>query len=239
MNHTNHEQRLANVWVQAMPTDAIPIPVNDEKTIPDPIVTDSLIHDSSALAPEATTAPQRNSDEWMVLLYDELRSLAHQRMRHQRPDHTLQPTAVLHEAYARIKRRKNHWQSRAHFYYTAAQVMRNVLVDYARKRAALRRGGDQVRVTITHSIRDDGESMTIDEILQLNQALEHLSVEEPEYAQLVLLRYFGELTIKEVAEATCIPVRSVERKLRVARAWLKTRLHRDRNHSDQARISKG
>jgi RNA polymerase sigma factor (TIGR02999 family) len=216
--------------------DAVPDPIDGDKTIPDPVPDEpasSVEHDN----PEAVA---RDADQWMAILYDDLRKLARQRMLHQRPGHTLQPTAVLHEVYARMKRDdKARWNSREHFYYTAAKVMRSVIVDYARRRSAKRRGGHLDRVTITNSIRDEGQGMTVEELLQLDEALDRLTATQPEYARLVLLRYFGGLTIAEVAEATGISPRTVERKLRFARAWLKTRLTTDSDLRPPTRISRG
>lgn len=197
-------------------------PQNIDPTEP----TDTMLDPSHADAASA-----RNSDEWMALLYDELRRLAHARMRRQRDDHTLQPTALLHEAYARMKRRKLHCANRAHFYYCASRAMRDVLVEYARQRASQRRGGDLERVTCTTSILDERETMTIDEVLSVNRVLERLHTHNPDCARLVMLRYFGDLSVREVAHMTGMPQRTVERMLRVARAWLKGELQADNNRA--------
>lgn len=202
------------------PDLAVPMYIEDtDPTIPNPTASrDMAARDQNAFAGGPST------DEWMVLLYDDLRKLAHARMRQQRPNHTLQPTALLHEAYARMKKRKMPCGSRAYFYFRAARAMRNVLVDYARRRASLKRGGDLQRVTCTTSVHDEDQSMTVEELLSLNRALEHLQKHQPDIARMVLLRYFGGLTTREVAETMAISKSTVDRHLRVARAWLKGRL---------------
>ena len=205
---------------------AAPAVIDSDPTVPNPAVqhAPAVTLPCTALDRAQPSVPTRSSDEWMALMYDDLRNLAYAQMRSQRKNHTLQPTALLHEAYARLKQRDVYCVSRAHFYHRAAQAMRDVLVEYARKRAALRRGGDLQRITCTTSVRDEREVMTVEELLTINRALEHLHTHSPEIARLVLLRYFGGLTVREVAETVGTSARTVERHLRVARAWLKDQL---------------
>ena len=202
----------SNPAVQA--ATPIPVVIDDDMTEPN-----SALEDASAVA-----EPTRSTDEWMALLYQDLRKLAYARMPKQRANHTLQPTALLHEAYAHMKRRRGPIANRAHFYHKAARAMHDVLVEYARRRAAQRRGGHLQRVTCTTSVRDERQAMTIEEVLGLSRALDKMTEKDPLAAQMVLLRYFGGLTVLEVAQTVGLPKRTVERKLRAARAWLNGRL---------------
>ena len=163
---------------------------------------------------------QQPADALLPVVYEELRRLAAAYLRRERPGQTLQPTALVHEAYLRlIKDRPGRWQNRAHFCAIAAHSMRQILIERARARDALKRGGGaQARVTLDEGLIA-GESRGID-LVALDEALERLEQLDPEQARLVELRFFGGLTIEETAEAMAISPATVKRHWTVARAWL-------------------
>lgn len=141
-------------------------------------------------------------------------------LRRERRDHSLQPTALVHEAYVRLVDQETaNWQNRAQFFGMAAKLMRNILVDYARERMAAKRGGEQIRVSLGRANRV-GKKSDVD-IVALNDALNELAVEKPEHARIVELRFFGGLTIEETASAMNLSHATVERNWSFARAWLR------------------
>ncbi|HXG54096.1 MAG TPA: sigma-70 family RNA polymerase sigma factor [Vicinamibacterales bacterium] len=158
-------------------------------------------------------------DSLLPLVYKELRRLAAGYIRREKPGQTLQPTALVHEAYLRLmKDRPDRWQNRAHFCAIAAHSMRQILIERARARGAVKRGGGGPRVTLDDALVA-GEDRSID-LLALDEALERLAAMDPEQARLVELRFFGGLTIDETAEAMNISPATVKRHWTVARAWL-------------------
>jgi RNA polymerase sigma factor (TIGR02999 family) len=159
-------------------------------------------------------------------LYTELRKLADARLRRLRPGQTLQPTALVHEAYLRLMNtREPAWNGRAHFFGAAARAMRNILVDRARRQHAEKHGNGVRAVNQTITIVDDrGDLRSAEELLALHEALEKLQQEHPQSAELVLLRYFAGLSMAEIAEMQGVPLRQLERKWRFTRAWLKKTL---------------
>jgi RNA polymerase sigma-70 factor (ECF subfamily) len=153
------------------------------------------------------------------LVYDELRQIARRHLRREREGHTLEPTALVHEAYARlIDQAKVPWKDRAHFFAIAARTMRRILVEHARKRRAVRRGGDGFRVTLD-GVDPPVERHDVD-VIQLDDALNELNSLDARQAQLVELRYFAGLSIKETAVLLGISPATVKREWLVARAWL-------------------
>ena len=162
---------------------------------------------------------RQSADSLLPIVYQELRRLAASYLRRERPGQTLQPTALVHEAYLRLlKDRPERWQNRAHFCAIAAHSMRQILIERARARGARKRGGAQPRVTLDEGLVA-GEAPSVD-LVALNEALDRLEAMDPEQARLVELRYFGGLTIEETAEAMNISPASVKRHWTVARAWL-------------------
>jgi RNA polymerase sigma factor (TIGR02999 family) len=158
----------------------------------------------------------------MPLVYDELRRVARRYMRSERPGHSLQATAIVHEAYLRLlKDTQLTWQNEGHFRAIAAASMRQVLVDSARARAASKRGGSRVRVTLNEddAVAADGNRNL--DLLTIDDALGRLAALDPQQARIVELRFFGGLTIGETAEAVGISPASVKRAWTVAKAWLK------------------
>lgn len=156
-------------------------------------------------------------------VYEELRELAGGYLRGERPNHTLQATALVHEAYVRMAGSSGkQWNDRTHFFRLAAKTMRHILVDHARQRAAQKRGGGAAGVVLTETVLLLDNHHT--EIIEIDDALSRLSALSPERARVVELRFYGGCTIEETAEALDISTATVERHWRFARAWLKTQL---------------
>jgi RNA polymerase sigma-70 factor, ECF subfamily len=160
-------------------------------------------------------------NQLIPLVYGQLRRIARNRLRGEFVSQTLQSTDLINEAYLRLVAQSVDWQSRAHFYGIAARLMRQILVDKARTRHALKRGGDQEQVSLAEV---DGEQKQTTDLLALNEALERLAVVDPHKGQVVELRYFGGLTIEETAEVMGVSTPTVQRNWRAARAWLQTEL---------------
>ena len=158
------------------------------------------------------------------LVYQELKRLASNYLRKERPGHTLQPTALVNEAYLRLADQRNmKWQNRAQFYGIAAQLMRRILVDHARLKYAEKRGGaDQQRLSIT-SAGEISDTPNLD-LLAVHEALEELATFDPQQARIVELKFFGGLSIEETAEVMSVGHATVERDWRMARAWLQRKL---------------
>jgi RNA polymerase sigma factor (TIGR02999 family) len=159
-------------------------------------------------------------EDLLPLVYTELRRLATRYLHREPADHTLQPTALVHEAYLRlIDQRQVRWQNRAHFYGIAAKIMRRILVDYARARQADKRGAGWERVTmIENQIPDNRAGL---DLLALDQALERLATFDAQQERIVELRYFGGLTIEEAAEVVGVSAATIVREWTIARAWLR------------------
>jgi len=164
-------------------------------------------------------------DRLMPLVYAELQKLAASHLRNERLGHTLQPTALVHEVYARlVKQDQPDYQSRCHFMGVAAQVMRQILIDHARTRNAAKRGSGTVKISIEQSgdIPVDRPSM----LVAVDDALQELAGKDPVKARLIEMRFFGGLTAEESAEATGMSLTEVRRHLRLAQAWLQRELDR-------------
>ena len=158
--------------------------------------------------------------ELLPLVYDELRQLAAQKLAQEKPGQTLQPTALVHEAYLRLVdvERAQHWNSRGHFFAAAAEAMRRILVDHARRKQSKKRGGDRVRLDLDQLPAATSERL--DEVLDIDAALAGLAAADPQAAQLVKLRYFAGLSIPQAAAALSISPRSADFLWAYARAWL-------------------
>ena len=186
---------------------------------PSPAVTRLLV--------DWTNGNQSARDELMPLVYGELRRLAGDRLRSERPDHTLQATAIVHEAYLKlVDQTRVQWAGRAHFFAIAARLIRRILVDHARRRAAGKRGGDRVRVTLDERLLAPGLREL--DLVVLDDAMRELAELDPELAGLVELRFFGGLTIEETAAALGVSAATVKREWATARAWLHRRIAGDR-----------
>ena len=179
-------------------------------------VTDLLVrwsHGDDAALPELTP-----------LVYEELRRIAHHHMAGQRPDHTLQTTALVNEAYLRLADQTNpSWQSRAHFFAVAARAMRQILVSYARSNRAQKRGGGAVKIELDEAVILSPEQSK--EIVDLHEALERLATLDARKAQVVELKYFAGLDYDEMAEVLKISRITVRRDWEFAKVWLYTELH--------------
>ena len=164
----------------------------------------------------------------MPQVYDELRRLAANYIRNERPGQTLQATALVHEAFLRLSKEKNQpWKNRTHFLAIAALSMRQILVQRARARHAEKRGGEHAeRITLDESVMADHTPSGVD-VLELDAALEKLAALDPQQAKIVELRYFGGLTVEEVAETLDISPATVKRHWTVARAFLKKELSQE------------
>lgn len=163
-------------------------------------------------------------DELLPLVYDELRKLAHGYMQNERADHTLQATALVHEAFIRVVDWENvSWESRAQFFAIVAQVMRNVLIDYARARNTNKRfGGQKIVLDDAISFPDEREI----DLLKLEEALKSLEKMDPRQAKIIELRFFGGLSIEETAHVLKISDSTVKREWRFAKTWLQRELTR-------------
>jgi len=172
---------------------------------------------------------QKALDSLMPLVYSELRRLASNYLRRERQNHTLQPTALVNEAYLKLIDQKSaHWQNRAQFYGVAAQLMRRILVDHARQHQAAKRGGsDQQRLSITSAGQLGGKQLAEEpaiDLLALHEALEELTEIDPQQGRIVELKFFGGLSIEETAEVMGLGHATVERDWKMARAWLRRKL---------------
>jgi RNA polymerase sigma factor (TIGR02999 family) len=176
-------------------------------------------HDCTALLERLRLGDRSALEDLAALLYAELRRIASAYLRRERPDHTLQPTALVHEAYLRlVDQRRVDWQNRVHFLSVAAQQMRRVLLDHARARGAAKRAGALARVTLDEGHAASG-SRDVD-LIALDAALESLGAKDPHLVRLVELKYFGGLTTRELADVLGVSTATVEREWVTARAWL-------------------
>lgn len=202
-----------------MPTSPRPPgPPRPTRAEPSPDITDLLLAWGDGTRPAA--------DALLPAIYAELHRQAERAMRREGSEHTLQATALVHEAYLRlIDQRRVAWQNRAHFFGIAAQAMRRVLVDHARARHAAKRGGElqrQVTLSGVDEAAEDGGGAV--DVLALHEALDRLAALDADQAKLVELRYFSGLTIDETAAALGISPATVKREWSIARAWLRREL---------------
>jgi RNA polymerase sigma factor (TIGR02999 family) len=162
--------------------------------------------------------------ELIRLVYRDLRAHAGRLLRAERGDHTLQPTALIHETYERlVDQRRVQWQNRAHFFAVAAGLMRRILVDHARRRGAVRRGRDPKKVELADDVAAAPAAPDVD-VIAVDRALGELAALDPDQARIVELRFFGGLSVEETAEAMGISRATVHREWAMARAWLHRRL---------------
>ena len=165
-------------------------------------------------------------DDIVDLVYDDLRIIAHKHLKLERDDHTLSTTALVHEAYVKLSERTGSvWQGRAQFFALVSKVMRNLLIDYARRRTASRRGGSKIHVPLDEGRA--GVDSELVELLSLDQALDQLEVRNARMARIVECRFFGGMPHAEIAEAIGVSLRTVERDWTRARAYLYTLLSDD------------
>jgi RNA polymerase sigma factor (TIGR02999 family) len=176
-------------------------------------------HQLTLLLHRAAAGDRQAASELLPLVYGELRRLARDRLRKLPPGQTLQATALVHEAYLRVvDRPEEDWEGRRHFFFVAARAMRDILVEDARRKSALRRGGDQVRIELADGALE--VAAPADRVLTLDLGLQRLEAADPEGYELVMLRFFTGLTLPEIADAWGRSLRTVERKWRFVRSWL-------------------
>ena len=176
---------------------------------------------------EAISAGDNHASEQLLpLVYDELRRLAAARMSQEAAGHTLQPTALVHEVWLRlVGGQKQSWENRAHFFGAAAEAMRRILIESARRKSRLKRGSGQALLDIADL--DVIAALPDDKILLVDEALEQLKVEDPEKAKIVLLKFFAGLTNEQAAEILNVNERTVRRQWEFAKAWLFDRIRGD------------
>ncbi len=180
---------------------------------------------TTQLLSRATRGDGAAAEQLFPLVYDELRRLAGAYMAKQAAAHTLQPTALVHEAWVKlVDVERSDVEDRAHFFRLAASAMRSVLVDHARGKARSKRGGDRERVPLTDLDPADRPDVAVEDLLDLDASLRELELVDEPLARLVELRFFGGLTNDETAEVLGVSTRTVERGWRTARAWLGTAL---------------
>ncbi len=173
---------------------------------------------------------RKASEDLLPVVYAELRDLARARIAHERIGHTLQPTALVHEAYLRLvgNNDQSHpaWDHRGHFFAAAAEAMRRVLIDHARTKGRQKRGGDRSRIPL--SVIDVAESWDFQETIELDDAIEQLKQAHPEAGEVVRLRFFAGLSVEETAETTGLSTATVKRRWELGRAWLYRKLEMGR-----------
>jgi RNA polymerase sigma-70 factor (ECF subfamily) len=184
-------------------------------------------------SPEAVTAllkqwsdgSKEALDRLMPVVYSQLRKLAAHSLRSERPDHTLRATELVHEAYLKLIDSDIPWQNRVHFYAVAAKVLRHILVDHAKAHRREKRGGDAERVPLDEALVVGPE--TSSEVVELDEALTRLALNDERKSQVVELTFFGGMTHEEIAAVLHISPKTVQRELRVAKAWLHRELRAD------------
>lgn len=182
-------------------------------------MTQSSASDVTLLLKRLSDGDQDALAQLVPLIYDELHRLAGFHVRRERLDHTLQTTALVHEAYLRLVDQKEvQWKNRGHFFAVAAQAMRRVLVDYARRHQALKRSSSLLKMSLDEAIAVSNENMH--HVLVIDELLDRLSSLDPQESRIVELRFFGGLTVEETAEVMGISPASVKREWSVAKAWL-------------------
>lgn len=187
----------------------------------------SAMSDVTTILTRIERGDRHASDELLPLVYEELRKLASQRMASEVPDHTLQATALVHEAYLRLVGcnqqtdgdRQPHWESRGHFFAAAAEAMRRILIENARRKAGPKGGGGMRRHDIS-VVEPESDSSPVD-LLELDEALQRLAAKDPRKAELVKLRFFAGLTNEQAADALGVSPRTASDDWRYAKAWLK------------------
>jgi RNA polymerase sigma-70 factor (ECF subfamily) len=187
--------------------------------------------DITQLLVDLTNGNREALDKLLPLVYNELRQLADRYLRRERADHTLQATALVHEAYLRLIDQNNvQWQNRAHFFGVAAQMMRRILVDHARAHQTTKRGSGGIKVALDDVL--DLADVRAADMVALDEALTALEAFDPQKSRIVELRFFGGLSIEETAEALGLGTATVTRQWRMAKAWLYQEVTGERKEGD-------
>jgi RNA polymerase sigma-70 factor, ECF subfamily len=193
---------------------------------------DPAAADVTTLLNKLGDGEQEAAAQLAPLIYGELRRLAVQRLRHERPGHTLEATALVHEVYLKLAGRRNAtWQNRVQFFAVVSQLMRRILVDYARSKQSVKRGGGQQKVSLDEVLLIAPDRT--DELLAVHEVLSRLEKLDPRQGRIVELRYFGGLTMDETAEVLHVSPKTVMRDWNIAKAWLYGELKE--RHGDDAR----
>lgn len=180
-------------------------------------------HNATQILARAVGGDEAAAARLLPMVYEELRALAARALRRERADHTLQPTALVHEAFLRlIDQTQAEYNSRTHFFAVSAQVIRRILVDHARQHHALKRGGNWLKVTLDHANAASSDEAL--DLLGLDEALNKLCTLDERQSKVVELRFFGGLSVEETAATLGVSPRTVEEDWRMARAWLKREL---------------
>ncbi len=180
--------------------------------------------DLTVLLDRVAAGDRQSTDRLLDAVYDQLRKVAQQRMKDEKPGHTLQATALVHEAYLRLVRNneKLQWSSRAQFYVAAAQAMQRILVEHARRKKRLKRGGD--RQPVVSNVVDLARDENLEDVVALHEAIDRLEKEDPRAALVTRLRFYAGLTVEETAKAMKVSERTVIREWVYARSWLRDAL---------------
>ena len=194
-------------------------------------------NDITKLLAQAREGNSGAQSELMEAVYPELRRVAAHMLQAERPNHTLQPTALVNEACLRLLGHDADWKDRVHFFAAAAQAMRRILVDYARMRRAAKREGARRRVELTDVLAISEDSL--DQVIEIDEALTRLAERDPRQCRVVELRFFGGLIEAEIADVLGIAPRTVSREWRLARAWLYGELNRPPLGYDNAGVDDG
>ena len=175
--------------------------------------------DITVLLDRVAAGDRQSTDRLLEAVYDQLRKIAQQHMKDEKPGHTLEATALVHEAYLRLVRNKElKWSSRAQFYVAAARAMQRILVEHARKKNRLKRGGD--RRPVASNVLDLASDENLEDVVALNEAINRLEGEDARAALVTRLRFYAGLTVEETAKAMKVSERTVMREWAYARAWL-------------------
>lgn len=187
---------------------------------------------------DATLTDDERLERLLPLVYDQLRAVARRALSAERPDHTLQATALVHEAYVKlVGERETPWSSRAHFFVAASEAMRRILVDHARGRGRIKRGGRRERLALS----DIGQLASRDspEILRFDEGFGRLEGVSPETAAVVRLRFYAGLSVQQTAEALGVSTSTVDRRWAFGRSWLFRWMHEDGDHEQQHETGPG
>ena len=188
---------------------------------PHPVLAEAIVNDITRALRAMGNGDSHAAEQLLGLVYDELRRLAAAKMAHERPGHTLQPTALVHEAWLRLGGNgQPAWENRRHFFGAAAEAMRRVLISNARRKNAARRGHGVRQLDIHDPGLENALGVKDDDLLFVHEALDQLAAEDPRKAELVKLRYFAGLSIEEAADALGVSERTAKRDWNYARAWL-------------------
>lgn len=178
---------------------------------------------TDALTRALAADDQETAEQLMLAVYDQLRGLAGSMLRQEVPGHTLQPTALVNEAYMKlVDQTRVDWQGRTHFFAVGAKMMRRILVDHARKKKRVKRGGGIHRVSLSDDVQVSKNND--EDVLAIEEALEKLAEQDPRQAQIVELRFFGGLTVAEVAQVLNVSKRTIESEWTILKAWLRREL---------------